>query len=382
VLRVLSSAITGLIVLAACSTQSQTPVGIENAFPGLTFTRPLFLTYAPDGTDRLFVAEQTGRILVFANETGVSSTGTFLDIGESLSSDGGEEGLLGLAFHPQYGSNGFFFVNYTAPSPRRTIVARFRVDAANPDRADPASEVSIIEIFQPYANHNGGMIFFGADGYLYIGMGDGGSAGDPANRAQNLDSLLGKILRIDVNSTTDSTTYGIPPDNPLIGTGHRPEIFAWGIRNPWRMSQDATGRIWMGDVGQNAWEEIALVAKGQNHGWRIMEGRHCYEPSSGCDTGGLTLPLVEYSHGSGNCSVTGGYVYRGQRRPDLAGAYLYGDWCTGHLRMLVYRNGTVVRDSLLLDTPLMISSFGEDRDGELYIVDHLGGAVWRFASEP
>lgn len=356
-------------------------IRLVNAFPRLTFTKPVYLTHSGDGTNRIYVVQQNGLIRVFSNDSNVSSAATFLDISGKLSSTTGEEGLLGLAFHPGYVENGYFYVNYTTPSPRRTVVARYSASRDNPDKADSLSELRLFEVSQPYPNHNGGMLMFGLDDYLYVGLGDGGSAGDPQNRAQDLGEILGKILRVDVNTSAGSRQYGIPPDNPLVGNlrGFREEIFAWGLRNPWRFSQDpVTGEVWVGDVGQNAWEEINMLRSGGNYGWRIMEGFHCYTPSSGCDTAGLILPIKEYGHGSGNCSVTGGYVYRGARRPELIGAYIYGDFCSGRIWMLRHLNGQVIADSLLLDSLYSISSFGVDQSNELYICS-LDGSILRFA---
>ena len=357
------------------------PIQLVNAFPNLTFTKPLFLTHSHDGTNRIFVVQQNGLIQVFPNDSTVSSYSTFLDISAKISSSSGEEGLLGLAFHPRYKSNGYFYVNYTAPNPRRTVVARYTVDPGDPKKADPLSETRLLEINQPFSNHNGGMLMFATDGYLYIGMGDGGSGGDPYNNAQNLSVLLGKMLRINVDSAGATTSYSIPSDNPFKGNtqGYREEIWAWGMRNPWRFSQDpVTGKIWVGDVGQDAWEEIDLLQKGANYGWRITEGTHCYNPSSGCDMTGITLPVKEYPHASNDCSITGGYVYRGKNRPDLVGAYVYGDYCTGRIWELRYNDGRITADSLLLRAPFQTSSFGTDQDNELYICSYSTGAIYRF----
>jgi glucose/arabinose dehydrogenase len=280
---------------------------------------------------------------------------------------GGERGLLGLAFHPRFLTNGRFFVNYTRRPDGATVVAEHRV-SADPDVALSAGRV-LLTVSQPYANHNGGMLAFGPDGYLYIGLGDGGGAGDPGNRAQNRFSLLGKILRLDVDA---GRPYATPPDNPFATGGGRKEIWALGFRNPWRFSFDrATGRLYAGDVGQAVVEEIDLVRRGDNHGWRIMEGNRCYRPASGCDQRGLTLPVATYGHDGDRCSITGGYVYRGRAVPALAGAYVYGDFCSGEIFALA--DG---RSRVLLKTGLAIASFGEDQAGELLVVD-LGGGVHR-----
>jgi hypothetical protein len=296
-------------------------------------------------------------------------------------------GLLGLAFHPNFPSNGYFFVNYTAPGPRRTVISRFTVSSTNPDSADISSEVIILEVDQPYDNHNGGQIAFGPDGYLYIALGDGGSGGDPLGHGQNRTTLLGSILRIDVDTNAEGKNYGIPSDNPFAGnaSGYREEIFAYGLRNPWRFSFDATtGTIWCGDVGQGCREEIDIIEAGKNYAWNIMEGLLCYPPGqncspASCDTTGLVMPIVDYGRSLGS-SVTGGYVYRGSSIPSLVGAYIYGDFGSG-------RTWTLRHDSLnttnseMLDTDLNISSFGVDIHNELYVCDY-GGKVHKLALDP
>jgi len=380
VVRILSFVcpVAALVFLSACT--SAQPVQLEKAFPGLTFTSPLFLTHGGDGSDRLYVVEQGGRILVFANDSAASSAEVFLDLSSQISSPTGEEGLLGLAFHPQYASNGYFYVNYTAPNPLRTVISRFQVSANDPLKADPSSEYRILQYNQPYTNHNGGMLAFGPDGFLYIGAGDGGSGGDPQNNGQNLSVLLGKILRIDVNDTTTTTRYRIPADNPWAGNamGYRGEIWAYGLRNPWRFSFDPpTGALWAGDVGQDTREEIDIIEKGKNYGWRIMEGSICFNPASGCDQTGLTLPVKDYGRSLGSC-VTGGYVYRGSRRTDLTGAYVYGDYVSGRIWMLRYHGASLTADSLLIQAPLLISSFGTDQAGELYVLSYTTGQIYRF----
>ncbi len=377
-----------LPVLLVCSvffvsdeTYSQATV-LVNAFPNLAFTQPVFLTHANDGTNRIFVVQQNGLIRVFPNDSAVTSARTFLNLSSRIST-ASERGLLGLAFHPNYATNGYFYVDYTQAGTGRTIIARYSVNPANPDTALFNSEFILLNIYQPFSNHNGGMVMFGQDGYFYIGMGDGGSGCDPGNRAQNLDSLLGKILRISVDTVTATTNYGIPPDNPLVGSGHREEIYAWGLRNPWRFSQDpVTGEIWVGDVGQDSWEEIDSLGKGRNYGWRNYEGLHCPTTCSGviCNPAGLTFPVKEYLN-SVDCSVTGGYIYRGYRRADLTGRYIYGDYCTGNIWQFRYQNGQLTSDSLLIDAPFSISSFGVDQYYELYICNY-GGNIQRFAGTP
>lgn len=376
---------TALLAILAFNVASFTQtVILQNAFPSLTFPAPVDVQHAGDGTDRLFVVRQAGVITVVSGTSPTATARTFLDIDSSVES-GGERGLLGLAFHPAYESNGYFYVNYTAGSPLRTVVSRFTVSAANPDSADRASESILLEVLQPYANHNGGQLAFGPDGYLYVAMGDGGSGGDPENRAQDRTTLLGKILRIDVNAPSDTLEYSIPPDNPYAGNveGHREEIYAYGLRNPWRLSFDAaTGTGWIGDVGQGEWEEVDILAPGANYGWRFKEGTHCYNPSTGCDTiAGLTDPVWEYAHdGSGGCSITGGYVYRGADIPSLAGKYLFGDYCSGRIWALDTNGLGEWNAALVLDTTRNITSFGVDRDGEVYVCSPGDSRIYRLVT--
>jgi glucose/arabinose dehydrogenase len=331
------------------------------------FSKPVFLTSSPDETNRLFVVEQEGHILIIKGDTVLPTP--FLDIAEKLST-GGERGLLGLAFHPHFPSNGRLFVNYTRAQDGATVIAEYHA-SSNPNLVTLDESVLLV-IPQPYGNHNGGMIAFGPDHYLYIGMGDGGSGGDPANYAQNQNKLLGKLLRIDLDQ---QHPYDIPPDNPFVKGNGRPEIFAWGLRNPWRFSFDReTGDLWAGDVGQNAWEEIDVMKMGKNYGWRLLEGTHCFNPETHCRQDSKFVdPVTEYAHEQGRCSVTGGYVYRGEKIPDLAGTYVFGDFCSGEI--WGYRNG---ERQILQSTDLQISSFGEDRDGELYVLGY-GGEIFRMA---
>ncbi len=340
--------------------------------------QPLFLTHAGDGSGRLFVVEQVGRVRIY--QQGRLLETPFLDVSD-LVSFGGERGLLGLAFHPAYRTTGRVFVNYSRESDGATILAEYRV-SNNPDLAKPEAKILLV-VEQPYGNHNGGMVAFGPDGHLYIGMGDGGAGGDPGDRGQQRQELLGKVLRIDVDG---GSPYAIPSDNPFVSGGGRPEIFAYGFRNPWRFSFDRqTGRLWAADVGQNAYEEVSLVRRGGNYGWRIMEGAHCFKPSTGCPTRGLELPAVEYAHSGSRCSITGGYVYRGEEMPGLRGLYVFGDYCSGEIfgvqEAEIAGGGVTAHPSVLLDTDLRISSFGEDERGELYVVDHAGG-VYRINTAP
>jgi glucose/arabinose dehydrogenase len=340
------------------------------------FSSPVGIGHAGDGSGRLFVVEQGGRIRLVRN--GVIQPAPFLDISTRISA-GGERGLLGLAFPQDYARKGYFYVNYTNPA-GDTVISRFRRSASNADAADPASEQLILTVAQPFSNHNGGQLAFSpVDRMLYVGMGDGGSAGDPGNRAQNPAELLGKILRLDTESGRPYT-YTSPSSNPFITTaGFRPEIWALGVRNPWRFSFDrSTFDLFIADVGQGTWEEIdfqpASSGGGENYGWRIMEGTHCFNPNP-CSMAGLTLPVVEYNHSAGDCSVTGGYVYRASTYPRMQGLYFYGDFCSGRIWSL-RRDGSSWQNTLLLDTSIQISAFGEDEAGNLYVASYGGGDIY------
>ena len=354
----------------------------ERVFLGLS--SPVDLQAVPGDTSRVFIVEQTGRIRIAKN--GVLLARPFLDVTALVSGDS-EQGLLGLAFHPQYATNGRFFIHYTDLA-GDTRLAAYQV-SSDPDSANPA-ETPILSVDQPYTNHNGGQIAFGPDDYLYLALGDGGSGGDPQGNGQSLATLLGKILRIDVDG---AAPYAIPPSNPFVGqAGARGEIWSYGLRNPWRFSFDSsTGAMWIGDVGQEEWEEINLepaATGGRNYGWKRMEGNHCYPPGSSCDMTGLTLPVLEYSHGAG-CSVTGGYVYRGTALPELAGTYFYGDFCTGLIRSarlegggtLVTNDWTAALRRVLGQPMRQLSSFGLDARGELYILLH-DGEIYRLRRKP
>jgi glucose/arabinose dehydrogenase len=344
------------------------------------FDNPVYVTHAGDGSGRLFVVEQSGQIRII--QEGAILPEPFLDLTGIAVDNAFERGLLGLAFHPRYAENGQFFVNYTDVN-GDTAVARYTVSAGDPDRADPDSAQIILRVEQPYPNHNGGDLAFGPDGYLYIGMGDGGSAGDPQGNGQNLNTLLGKMLRLDVDS---GEPYAIPPDNPFAGRSiAQPEIWAYGLRNPWRFSFDrATGDLYIADVGQNAYEEVnfqpADSPGGENYGWDLMEGLHPYEGSPPSDAN-LVLPVAEYAQSEGGCSVTGGYVYRGQALPELLGVYFFGDYCSGLVWALHRTAEGAWERALFTRTTFSISSFGEDEAGELYVVDH-GGAVYQLAAAP
>jgi glucose/arabinose dehydrogenase len=344
--------------------------------------RPVFITSARDGTGRTFIVEQGGKVLVRKN--GVVLSTPLLDITQLVTHGGGEQGLLGLAFHPRFKTNRKFYVNYTNRS-GDTVIREYKTSTSNPDRTDPTSPRTVLKVDQPYANHNGGMLAFGPGGYLYIGLGDGGGADDPGNRAQNTGTLLGKMLRIDVNGKTPTRGYDIPSSNPYVGRSGRNEIWQVGLRNPWRFSFDRqTAAMWIGDVGQGSYEEINRAVhtstgsgRGYNWGWRVMEGRHCHIPSSGCRTSGKVLPLTEYTQAlNGRCAVTGGYVYRGSRIPALVGYYVFGDFCSGEI-WAIRANSSYPPARITLagaGSGRNISSFGESATGELFVVD-LGGTI-------
>lgn len=377
------------LLLAVFAWSANAQYVAKQAFPNLpNFSLPLGIENAKDGTNRLFVVEQKGKIFVFQNSPTVSTRKLFIDLSDVVSQSGGEMGLLGLAFHPNYKNNGYFYVNYTTTKgyPRLTsVTSRFSVSASNKDSAVRSSELIIHTVQQPYDNHNGGCIKFGPDGYLYISYGDGGSGGDPQNRAQNLDSLLGKILRIDIDNPSDGKNFGIPTSNPYASSpnANRKQVFAYGLRNVWRMSFDAvTGKLWGGDVGQGTWEEIDIIESGKNYGWKILEGKHCYSPSSGCDSSNKVMPVIEYRHSEGNLSVTGGYVYRGSRTPGLYGKYIYGDYGTGRIWMADEANPTPT-NQLLIDSVKpnrLLSTFGVDENDELYFTAFYPGRLWTIES--
>ena len=360
------------VFFSGCAYAQNPNIQLQQVATGLS--SPVLVTNARDGSNRLFIVEQTGKIRVLQPDATTATD--FLTLTTKLVS-GGERGLLGLAFHPNFKSNRKFYVNYTRSGDGATVVSEFQASASNRNVADTTERI-LLTIAQPFTNHNGGMIEFGPDGYLYIGMGDGGSANDPGNRAQNIEDLLGKMLRIDVNRTEGALQYGIPPDNPFAGaTPGRDEIFALGLRNPWRYSFDRlSGQLYAGDVGQNAREWAHIVEKGKNYGWATWEGTRCNTSkpagSPACTALPLIQPLLEYDHSAGRCSITGGYVYRGARFTFPQGAYIYGDYCTGEIWQFV--NG---QNSLLQDTPLSVSSFGEDEGGEIYVCGLGNGIVYR-----
>ncbi|MFH1525019.1 MAG: PQQ-dependent sugar dehydrogenase [Chloroflexota bacterium] len=337
---------------------------------------PVDIQNAGDGSGRVFIVEKPGRILILLNDQLLPEP--FLDIANKVGSQASEQGLLGLAFHPDYSSTGLFFVNYTDGN-GDTVIARFHVSADDLNRADPASEVDLLRVGQPYSNHNGGGLAFGPDGYLYIGLGDGGLGGDPLENGQNLQVLLGKLLRIDVDH---SELYSIPADNPFIGTGGQPQIWAYGLRNPWRFSFDRlTGDLYIADVGQNEWEEIDYVPAGTpgglNFGWSYEEGNHPFKGQPSADAT-LIAPVVEYSHALG-CSITGGNVYRGSALPEWQGVYFYGDYCSGTVWGLISTGTDAWQPEVLFATSAQINTFGVDEAGEIYLVDYATGTVLKLS---
>ena len=372
--------IIALFLTIAAASSSQADVQLVPAFPNLSFVEPVDFQNAGDGSDRIFVVEQRGRIHVFPNDNDVTTTTLFLNIEGRVNDSGFEEGLLGLAFHPEYPDTPYFYVHYTASGPRRSVIERYTV-TSNPDSADAGSDSTLLEVNQPYNNHNAGQLAFGNDGMLYIGMGDGGLGGDPDDNGQDPKTLLGSMLRIDVNSADSGLAYSIPTDNPFHDNAmdYREEIWAYGLRNPWRFAFDRhTGWLWVGDVGQNAWEEVSIIEKGLNYGWNILEGSHCY-PSPPCDSTGLELPVWEYIHpGGAQRSITGGYVYRGTVLQELAGKFVYGDYITGEIWALEYDGVNPPVNTPLLDTALSISSFGVDESENLFLCNYFAGNLWRF----
>lgn len=353
-------------------------VQFEEVFQGLRRIQPTELAHAGDSSGRIFVATKEGMIRIY-RPSEPRTVKTFLNITNKTQASG-EQGLLGLTFHPDYESNGYFYVNYVAQNPRRTIISRFQVSNANPDKADSLSELILLTISQPFSNHNGGKLDFGPDGYLYIATGDGGSGNDPQRHGQNLNSLLGKILRIDVNSQVSGLNYAIPADNPFVNsTNAKPEIYAYGLRNPWRFSFDPeTGRCWIGDVGQNQLEEIDTLVAGGNYGWRIKEGTRCtsLEGTPACADPVLINPVFEYGRANNDVSVTGGFVYRGPSAPTLTGKYIFGDYASGRIwsLQLVPGGPPIVAQ---LGRLASLSTFGQDENGDIYALNHNTGAIYK-----
>ena len=391
------------VVLAA---ETLPALDLKVAFPEVKLNRPLWMEEAPDGSKRLFVVEQGGKVFILLQDRNGKELRPFLDITNRRPYVQNEEGLLAMAFHPQFKTNGAFYIFYSQQSPKRSVLSEIQVSKTDPDKADLATERILMEIPKPYWNHNGSTLLFGPDGYLYFSLGDGGSGGDPHNVGQSGHHLLGKILRIDVNSRTAKLPYGIPGDNPFVAKddkgnpkadpfdtkpeGVRPEIWAYGLRNVWRMSFDReTGDLWAGDVGESKWEEIDLIVKGGNYGWSVREGFHDFKNQK--PQGKPLDPVIEYPHNaalSPECkfpdhgigvSVTGGYVYRGKKLPSLRGVYVYGDYQMGTIWGLRFESGELTaHGTLVKGNPLRpIPSFAEDREGELYVLS-FDGRIYEF----
>lgn len=373
---------------------SPMPIKVVNAYPNLRVDRPIVLTGAGDGSGRLFIAGQKGKVFfIEQNDTEVDEANLFIDITKKVSYKDreNEEGLLGLAFHPKFKENGHFFVYYTTTErPHVSVISRFTVSESDPNVGDPDSEVQLMQIQQPFWNHNGGTLVFGPDGYLYVALGDGGKGNDPLGSGQDLSKLHGSVLRIDVDQSTDSSPYGIPNDNPLVGRkGVWPEIYAWGIRNIWRMAFDPkTGDLWAADVGQNAWEEINLIQGGGNYGWSLREAAHSFTLGGGKGSGprrDLIEPLVEYPHTDDwGKSITGGAVYRGPSTPSLDGYYLYGDYVSGRLWALRYdrEKKSVTENRPIAWDNLAVFTFGQTDDGEVLMSTMMGGGrIYKFESK-
>ena len=357
-------------------------VQFTSAFPNLpTMKRMTNLLQVP-GQQSMLVTMQDGEIRQFADDASVSTTTTVLDWRSKTSTSDNEEGLLGLALDPAFATNGYIYIHYSAAGRnRRTVLSRLHTTGSGPTlEADPASELVLLQFPQPFGNHKGGELVFGPDGMLYLGLGDGGSEGDPNGNGQDIkNNLLASIIRIDVRNASSDHPYAIPPDNPFASSPNG-ATWAYGLRNPWRFSFDSkTGELWAGDVGQNLFEEVDIVEPGKNYGWNIMEGFHCYKPSSGCNQSGLTLPVIEYPHSDGACSITGGYVYRGAAIPALDGAYVYADYCSGKVSAFPTTGaapGSKPPVTTLRDSGTSVTSLAQDSSGELYLLEE-DGKIYR-----
>jgi len=362
---------TLIVLLSLALPLSANPkVSLQNYFPKLNFIMPIGMIEHPFIDNQWYLVEQSGKVVQIDNK---QSTHIFADIQTKVDA-GGEKGLLGMAFHPSFRKNNLLYFSYTAQfnGDLVSIISSWKVSGK---KVDTNSEQILLRINQPYGNHNGGQITFGPDGYLYIGMGDGGWAGDPQKHGQNTNTLLGAMLRIDVDN---GTPYSIPADNPFIKTGGKKEIYASGLRNPWRWSFDLkTGDLWLADVGQNRYEEINIIENGKNYGWNILEGKHCYK--LWCSEEGYTSPIYEYKHNIGQ-SVTGGYVYRGKQIPELDGQYIFGDFVSGTIWSLKREAEITVKT--LLKTDDNISSFAQSRDGEIYLLSYQKGIVYKLTRQP
>ncbi len=381
------AAIAATLLVSSTTVLAEAPkVEIVQAFPELRIARPIVVTHANDGSNRLFVASQLGKIYCFENKADVSEPNLYLDIEESVRyiDKENEEGLLGFAIHPDYKKNGQFFLFYTTTDePHVSVISRFNVSSTDPSKADPDSEVELMRIPQPFWNHNGGTLAFGHDGYLYIALGDGGKANDPFKNGQNLATLNGSILRIDVDKKSKDHNYAIPADNPFVGLKEaRPEIYAYGFRNVWRLSFDRkTGALYAADVGQNIWEEINIVVKGGNYGWNLREAKHKFGENGSEASDKLIDPIFEYHHDVGK-SITGGHVYRGSAVPSLKGMYMYADYVSGKVWALEHTpSGKILGNHEIKSMNLPIITFGEDEQGEVYLTTQLGGGIiYKFAT--
>ena len=381
------AAIAATLLVPSTTVLAEAPkVEIVQAFPELRIARPIVVTHANDGSNRLFVASQIGKIYCFENKADVAEPNLYLDIEESVRyiDKENEEGLLGFAIHPDYKKNGQFFLFYTTTDePHVSVISRFNVSSTDPSKADPDSEVELMRIPQPFWNHNGGTLAFGHDGYLYIALGDGGKANDPFKNGQNLATLNGSILRIDVDKKSKDHNYAIPADNPFVGLKEaRPEIYAYGFRNVWRLSFDReTGALYAADVGQNIWEEINIVVKGGNYGWNLREAKHKFGDNGSEASDKLIDPIFEYHHDVGK-SITGGHVYRGSAVPSLKGMYMYADYVSGKVWALEHTpSGKILGNHEIKSMNLPIITFGEDEQGEVYLTTQLGGGIiYKFAT--
>ncbi|MCI0504467.1 MAG: PQQ-dependent sugar dehydrogenase [Gammaproteobacteria bacterium] len=362
---------------AAVSSAAIPAVKLQRVFKDVRMDAIVFLTQAPEDDRYWYAVEKAGRVLRFENKAAVAESSIFVDITDRVDAGPSEAGLLGMAFHPQFRTNGYVYLSYTGnDAGLKSYISRFKsLDSGNSLSTD--TEKRLLEVAQPYSNHNGGNILFGPDGFFYIGLGDGGAGGDPKGHGQNTQTLLGSLLRIDVDK---GDPYAIPAGNPFVNSNKGlPAIFAWGLRNPWRWSFDrATGKLWLADVGQDNWEEVNIVEKPGNFGWNGKEGKHCYKTAH-CENPEYIDPVIEYSHAEG-CSITGGYVYRGRQIPELNGIYLYADFCSGKLWGARDAGNGVYESFQLLDTGLNISSFAQGHDGEIYIL-HFMGEVYRLVPQ-
>ncbi len=381
------AAIATTLLVPSTTVLAEAPkVEIVQAFPELRIARPIVVTHANDGSNRLFVASQIGKIYCFENKADVAEPNLYLDIEESVRyiDKENEEGLLGFAIHPNYKKNGQFFLFYTTTDePHVSVISRFNVSSTDPSKADPDSEVELMRIPQPFWNHNGGTLAFGHDGYLYIALGDGGKANDPFKNGQNLATLNGSVLRIDVDKKSKDHNYAIPADNPFVGLKEaRPEIYAYGFRNVWRLSFDReTGALYAADVGQNIWEEINIVVKGGNYGWNLREAKHKFGDNGSEASDKLIDPIFEYHHDVGK-SITGGHVYRGSAVPSLKGMYMYADYVSGKVWALEHTSsGKILGNHEIKSMNLPIITFGEHEQGEVYLTTQLGGGIiYKFAT--